>query len=167
MNYRDTVSQMRGFRQRDRGQFNREEDVDCLPGCALLMRRDVLLRIGLFDPVFSPAYFEDTDWCVRAQKAGYRIVYVPNAKIWHKVSMSSGGAYNAWERYWLAYHSVTFMRRYGKPAQWVKYLFYAFGSWPFVFAFRSLRGQGRVAYSKFVGLIDGLRGVRREEYILR
>jgi GT2 family glycosyltransferase len=164
ISYSETISRMRGFRQRDRGQFDRQEDVDCLPGCAILMRREVLEQIGLFDPVFSPAYFEDTDWCMRARKCGYRLVYAPDAKMWHKVSLSSGGEYNARERYWLAYHSVTFMRRYGQPVQWIKFLLYAFGSWPFVFSFRLVRGQGKAAFAKLVGLLDGLCGLHREAF---
>jgi GT2 family glycosyltransferase len=165
--FTETISQMRGYRQRDRGQFDQEEEVDCLPGCAMLMRCATLERIGSLDPVYYPAYFEDTDWCVRARIAGYRIVYVPAAKVWHKVSLSSGGEYNPRERYLLAYHSVTFMRRYGRPAQWVKYIFYSVGSWPFVFVYRLARGQGRAAFAKLMGLFDGLRGTHRNVYGIR
>lgn len=57
-------------------------------GCALLTRSEVIRQIGLLDPRFF-AYYEDTDWSVRCQKAGWKTVVVPTAKIWHKVSATA------------------------------------------------------------------------------
>ncbi len=37
-------------------------------------------------------YGEDGDWCVRASRAGYKLVYVPSTAIWDKLSVSTGGA---------------------------------------------------------------------------
>lgn len=63
------------------------EEMDYISGCSLLIKREVIERIGLLDPDYF-LYYEDTDWCLRAKKAGYRLFYVPKAKIWHKVSGS-------------------------------------------------------------------------------
>jgi GT2 family glycosyltransferase len=60
-------------------------DVDFGSGCALCIKRQVIERVGLMDARFF-IYYEETDWCVRAQRADFRIVYVPAARIWHKVS---------------------------------------------------------------------------------
>ena len=44
-------------------------------------------------------YAEDADWCLRARAAGFRLLFVPTARLWHQVSASSGGAVNAWKIY--------------------------------------------------------------------
>jgi GT2 family glycosyltransferase len=63
--------------------------VDFVTGCAILLRRQVIEQIGLLDPRFF-LYYEETDWCVRATMAGWRIVYVPRARLYHKVSAAMG-----------------------------------------------------------------------------
>jgi GT2 family glycosyltransferase len=53
-------------------------------GCAILIKREVVNKIGLLDSDYF-AYFEDADYCFRANKAGYRSLYVPTPTVWHKV----------------------------------------------------------------------------------
>lgn len=73
----------RGINEPERGQFNRVESVVWLSGCAILARCGALERIGLFDPDYF-MYWEDVDWCLRAQEHGYNVLFVPQAKLWHK-----------------------------------------------------------------------------------
>lgn len=77
-----------GFNEEDEGQYDVVKEVDFITGCALLIKRKVIKEIGLFDPFYSPIYFEDADWCSRARRDGYKIVYVPKAKLWHKKDIS-------------------------------------------------------------------------------
>ncbi len=63
------------------------EEIDYISGCSLLIKREVIKHIGLLDPDYF-LYYEDIDWCLRAKKEGYKLFYVPKAKIWHKVSAS-------------------------------------------------------------------------------
>lgn len=79
-----------GIRETDRGQYDTPRDVDYVSGCALLARRAVFEKAGLLDTAYR-AYFEDTDLCLRAARAGFRIRYVPAAKVWHRISASTGG----------------------------------------------------------------------------
>lgn len=58
--------------------------VNFLTGCVMLVRRSVFEKIGLFDETYF-FYHEDYDFCLRASKAGFKILYVPSAKAWHKV----------------------------------------------------------------------------------
>lgn len=70
------------------------KDVDYITGCCLLIKREVIEKIGLLDEGYF-LYYEDVDWCLRAKKAGYRVVYMPEARIWHKVSRStSAGSFS-------------------------------------------------------------------------
>jgi GT2 family glycosyltransferase len=63
-------------------------DVDYVTGCAMLIRRDVLTAVGLFNEDYQ-MYFEDADFCWRVRRAKFRIVVVPFAKMTHKVSRST------------------------------------------------------------------------------
>jgi hypothetical protein len=64
-------------------------DVDYIVGCGLLVKREVLERVGLLDERYF-LYFEETALCARVREAGYRVVYQPAARLWHKVSRSTG-----------------------------------------------------------------------------
>lgn len=56
-------------------------------GCAMLVRREVFERVGFFDEDFF-LYFEDVDFCLRSKAAGFKIVLVPKAIIFHRLSKS-------------------------------------------------------------------------------
>jgi len=63
---------------------------DFITGCALLVKRNAIEKIGLLDErIFI--YCEDLDWGLRLIKAGLKNLVVPDAKIWHKVSITVGG----------------------------------------------------------------------------
>jgi len=81
---------VRGSGQRDDGGFEQELDVDWATGAALAVSREAIERAGLLDEELF-AYLEDVDWCLRIRAAGLRVVLVPSAKAWHKVSASTGG----------------------------------------------------------------------------
>ncbi|HET7010799.1 MAG TPA: glycosyltransferase family 2 protein [Anaerolineales bacterium] len=76
-------SRHRGQNETDHGQYDGPRDVDWISGCALLVRREVVEMVGALDERFF-YYWEETEWCLRARRAGWRIVIVPQAKIWHK-----------------------------------------------------------------------------------
>lgn len=60
-------------------------------GCAMLIRSDVFRRIGLLDSRFF-ILWEEIDFCYHARRAGYACMFVPKAKLWHKVSSTFGAA---------------------------------------------------------------------------
>ncbi len=72
-----------GQNQEDCGQFPEPREVDWISGCAILVRKAVIEQVGGLDERFF-YYWEETEWCVRARRKGWRIVHVPAAKIWHK-----------------------------------------------------------------------------------
>jgi hypothetical protein len=72
-----------GQNETDTGQFSTPCDVEWISGCAIMLRRALLEQIGLLDERFF-YYWEETEWCLRASRAGWRIVHVPAAKLWHK-----------------------------------------------------------------------------------
>lgn len=67
----------------DNGQFTAPHPVDWISGCAILLRRAVIEQVGMLDVRFF-YYWEETEWCVRTGKAGWTLMHVPQAKLWHK-----------------------------------------------------------------------------------
>jgi hypothetical protein len=55
-----------------------------LTGCAMLIRSRIFAKVGLFDEDFF-FYDEDVDFCLRVTRAGFKLLYVPQAKSWHKI----------------------------------------------------------------------------------
>jgi GT2 family glycosyltransferase len=107
-----------GIRQTDRGQYDTPRDVDYVSGCALLARREVFETIGMLDTAYR-AYFEDTDFCMRAARAGFRIRYVPAAKVWHRISASTGGQLSRRKATRKLASAWRFFRTYARPWHWL------------------------------------------------
>lgn len=79
-----------GGRQEDSKQYSVEREVTFATGCCMMIHRTILEKVGLLREEYF-MYCEDTDYSIRLNKSNVRILYVPNAKLWHKVSSSSGG----------------------------------------------------------------------------
>lgn len=89
INWWSGLTIMVGFNEIDSGQFDEVRDRDWVTGCSLLIKSSIIREIGfIYAPYFT--YFEEIDWCVRCRRAGYKIVYIPTAKIWHKKHLISG-----------------------------------------------------------------------------
>lgn len=86
----DGIPINRGVWCQDKGQF--DQDVYVFGGCggAVAYRRKMLDDIGLFDEDLF-MYLEDVDLNWRAQLAGYRAVFAPQAVVYHRLSASGGG----------------------------------------------------------------------------
>lgn len=80
-----------------------ETDYAC--GCAIFLSASVLKRIGLFDERFFLTY-EETDLSYRARALGYKCFLVPEAKVWHKISVSFGGEHSPLFIYFLTRNSL-------------------------------------------------------------
>ena len=70
-------------------------DVDYCSGAFLLTARAVWQRLGGFDEIFKPAYYEETDYCARLWEHGLRVVYDPNAVLLHYEFASSASVKSA------------------------------------------------------------------------
>lgn len=106
----------RGIRERDSGQYDSISDTDYVTGCALMMKREVVEKIGLIDPRYI-AYAEDTDFSLRAARAGFRLVYVPRSVMWHKIGAYWGvvSRRKIWHKF--RSHCILF-RRFSPPLAW-------------------------------------------------
>lgn len=107
-----------GIREHDRGQYDNVREVDYLTACCVLVKREVIEKIGPLDKSYF-IYGEDADWCIRATRAGYKLLYVPSAVVWHKLSVSAGG-HLSWFKNWNKLKSqLRLMARYAKFYHWL------------------------------------------------
>lgn len=89
------------------------QQVDWAAGASVMIRREVLDDIGLFDETFF-LYFEETDLCLRAQRAGWSLDYVRESEVEHIGSVSTG--MKTWERiptFWLDSRLHYFVSNHG------------------------------------------------------
>jgi hypothetical protein len=128
--------------------------------CALLLSRRFLTQVGLFDERFF-MYYEDFDLSLRARQAGFKILLSPQAKVWHKVAVSSGGSDSPNERYWMARSSVLFFSKHVRGLRWLIVLPYRTGSAVKTVLRLALRGRAGSAWAYVRGLRDGLAEARR------
>ncbi len=95
-------------------------NVDCVPGCSFLIKRDVLLDIGLYDPTFF-LYFNEIDLCLRTKKAGYNIVATLHSKTWHKVS-SSTRKNSELKTYYTIRNFINLMKKHASPSNFILFI---------------------------------------------
>lgn len=93
--------------------------VDFASGCAMCLRRRAIEEIGLLDSRFF-VYYEETDWCARARDAGWDILYVSDALVWHRVSGTIGSISPAID-YYMTRNVMLFLAKNlnGSP-RWLK-----------------------------------------------
>lgn len=89
-------------------------ECDWVSGAALIVRREVLEEIGLLDEKYF-LYFEDADFCLRVQKAGWEIWFVPESRLFHLEGAATGIGNIARRRpqYWYDSRRRYFVKHFG------------------------------------------------------
>lgn len=91
-----------------------------LTGCAMLVKKEVFKKIGLFDERFF-LYYEDADFSVRAKKAGFNLLVIPPAHIQH---LEQSNSKNPAKVYWLVLSGLIFFKTHASFLQKVWLFFY-------------------------------------------
>ncbi|QHV96572.1 glycosyltransferase family 2 protein [Spirosoma endbachense] len=113
-----------GYKQTDMGQYDKPGVTPFAHGCAMMVSRKVVDKVGRFAERFF-LYYEELDWSQRIRNAGFLIYYQPSASILHKESMSVG-QHNPLKTYYMTRNRILYMRRHCSPFQRVVfYLFFA------------------------------------------
>lgn len=99
-----------GVDEVDYGQFIKEREVDYATGAAMLVKREVFEKIGLFDERYY-LYYEDLDFCWRAKRKGFKIMFSPKAIIWHNNAASSASG-SALQDYYITRNRLLFGIQY-------------------------------------------------------
>jgi len=105
---------------------NETHPADAISGACMLIRRAVLEQIGWLDERFF-AYQEDTDYCLRAQRAGWRVYYYPEAQIIHYASQGGSRvdpfrSIWEWHRSYFLYYRKNLAARYFFLFNWFYYV---------------------------------------------
>ena len=163
---------------RTHGRFIRDypeaspKDVDWVIGNGCMMSRAALEQVGIFDEAFFQVH-EDIDWCTRARKLGYRVVYVDTAAIYHRGASSADlskpivFSYG----YFLGRNAIMFARKHANPFQfaWLLAMMTTglamrISAFALSAALRAVLGQ-----EHFInGMLDGFSGrLRRDKITIR
>ena len=123
----------------------------------MLVKRPVFDAIGLFNPQYFMVGHEE-DFCCRAARQGFATAVVIHAKLWHKVSASTGGGYTPGRAYFTGRSTILFLKEYGRAWHWITTLTFAAVSLPLAYLRERRRGNQRAVVKKFLGYLDGLLG---------
>ncbi|EKD94554.1 MAG: hypothetical protein ACD_26C00034G0089 [uncultured bacterium] len=100
-----------GVDEIDSGQYDKIIKTEIANGACVLIRKEVFEKIGLLDRGLF-LYWEDADFCQRALRNGFGIMYYPGTTVWHKVSSSAGGSGSISNDYFLIRNRLYFALRY-------------------------------------------------------
>lgn len=78
-----------GFGETDDGRFDSPNSTPYLHGAAMMMKREVIERVGFMPEIYF-LYYEELDWCTKMSEAGYELWYEPRCTVFHKESQSTG-----------------------------------------------------------------------------
>ena len=145
-------SQHRGSDERDEGQYEELTAVDFATGCSLLARASAVTSIGPMDEDYF-LYWEDIDWSARARRAGWRVVYVPGSRVWHKLGGSTPRERRHLQWRYEGRNRLLFYRRQRPRAlAWITL------SALLNVAYLVARGRPRDGLSLVQGVVDAVRG---------
>lgn len=118
-----------GEKEKDQGQHDVPGITHGAHGCAMMVKREVIDKVGAFPEKFF-LYYEEWDWSARIIGAGYKIWYAADAVIYHKESMSVGKN-NPMKVYYHTRNRILYMRRNTNTGQLILFtLFFTFVTVP-------------------------------------
>jgi GT2 family glycosyltransferase len=101
----------RGYGKREAGHFDALRQVDYASGAGMAISRAAIQRAGMLDETLY-MYVEDVEWCLRIRAAGFAVVFVPQARVLHRGSASSGGRGSPAALYYHARNTLAVSERY-------------------------------------------------------
>ena len=111
-----------GKDEKDIGQYQKPIVVDWISGCGIMICREVIDQVGIFDARFF-MYYEELDWCLRSHFAGWKNIVVPSAKMWHK-GVKGNYQPKPYVSYYMTRNHLLILSKYRVPIYvWVKSLF--------------------------------------------
>lgn len=129
-----------GSKEVDNGQHNQPGFTHCAHGAAMLVKREVIEKVGMFADKFF-IYYEESDWSARIIRAGFKIMYVADGLIYHKESITMGKE-SAIKVYYHTRNRILYMRRNTNFMQLMAFsLFFTFLTFPKGVMKYTLKGQ--------------------------
>jgi len=145
-----------GYGEIERGQYKDVRDVDHVSGACMLIRTDLIRKVGFLDSRLF-CYWEENDYCYRSRRIGYRTVVVPDAVIWHKMPTPRKGRESI---YYLTRNRLWIVGAYAERRDLVLFMIYYF-TWAIWFNsgyFIIYRRDLKELAFFWKGIIDGIAG---------
>lgn len=98
-----------GFGEKDTGQFDTDTTTSFVHGAAMMIPREVLMKVGLMAECYF-LYYEELDWGSRISRAGYQLWYVHGSTVFHKESISTG-KFSPFKTYYMNRSRLLYLRR--------------------------------------------------------
>jgi len=99
-----------GYGKADAPKYSVGKYISYAPTCFMIIAKEVFESVGYMDEKYF-AYYDDTDFVLRATRAGFKLYYDPSASILHKVSSSGGGDLSAFYIYYSNRNKIYFIRK--------------------------------------------------------
>ncbi len=149
------IERVLGRKKIDRGQYDSIKEVDYVVGWCALIKRKVVESIGMLDEKYFFSW-EDVDYSIRTKEAGYKTVYVPKAKVWHK--WRTANRIDGFLQYHNPRNRFRFMKQYATRWQYLSFLIYFFvvHFWLATAYYLIWRRYPRALLSFYKGVRDGL-----------
>lgn len=155
-----------GGREKDEGQYELVAERAWCDDIYWLVKREVWETTGGYDTEFA-FQGEDFDWQVRAKKLGYKIMYTPHAKLWHKESMTIGKA-SPFKTYYDARNPLIVHMKYRSAAEFRKFFHIRLKSILRSSGKQLVKLKFRHAWANISGLASALRwGMRNRKLSFR
>ena len=121
----DYPSYVKGGREKDTGKYENEMEMGMLDDIFWLFSKDVFQKVGYYSTYFF-LYGEQNDYALRAISNGVKLIYTPNAKIWHyqHLTTASGQKKSQKIEYWESYASLILVFLHLKKLDFLKYYLY-------------------------------------------
>lgn len=112
--HQNATTEMVGLGQNENlNEYNIKRYVDYVSGACWLFEKSLFDELGGFDESFAPAYAEDLDFCARVVREGKKVLYAPEARIMHHLSISSNELSSSFKYYQSAVNKKKFMQKHG------------------------------------------------------
>lgn len=124
MEWKRGIPAQNGLNEDDNNVYDNEELVEIATGCCLLFNKYIIEKVGLLSNEYF-LYYEDTDFTTKIVRSGFDIVYLPTAKMYHKVSASTGGVESSNYIYYNTRNRLIFNGKYNKSnrATYIPYFY--------------------------------------------
>jgi GT2 family glycosyltransferase len=153
-----------GRGKKDCAKFDFTRKVTYLCAGAMLIRKEVIESVGGFDPGYF-MYYEDCEFCMHASSNGYNLYYVPEARVWHSVAVSTGGEGSVLESYYRTCSVFRFIYRNSRGFHRLLLLTFRTIFIILQILLHLLLGKHEFVLIQWKGLIEGLACIR-EGYAL-
>ncbi len=144
-----------GIGRKDGPAFDRPMPIDFVDGCALMVKRAVFEQVGGYDDEYKN-YMEDFDFAYRVRAAGFKIGYVPTARLYHKIAVTQK---EDPKRLWfIGRNTVLFYRKYHRFPAWQLWCYIVWMS-----IRETAKGKARDIPGYWRGFMDGFKLLKQKQ----